>query len=145
MKEVSAKEAYEIVQKDPETIYLDVRSVPEFEQGHPVRAINIPIMNFIPGMGMIPNPDFLQVAEANLPRDANILVGCKTGGRSARAVEMLSQLGYTKLANVRSGYVGAMDQTGRVVEPGWSMLDLPTCSACDDSAAYASMEAKSKK
>jgi rhodanese-related sulfurtransferase len=136
MKEVNAQEAYEIMQKDPEVIYLDVRSVPEFEQGHPEKAKNIPIMDFVPGMGMVPNQEFTKVVDANLPKDAAILVGCKSGGRSARAIEIMSQMGYQNLTNVRSGFVGAMDMTGRVVEPGWSMLNLPQCKGCQESYEY---------
>lgn len=144
MKDVNAQEAYEIMQKEPSVIYLDVRTVQEFEQGHPVRAMNIPIMDMIPGMGMVPNPEFTKVVETNIPKDALLLVGCKTGGRSARAVEILAQMGYQNLTNVRTGFVGAMDMAGRVVEPGWSMLNLPQCTSCDDSATYKHLASKAK-
>lgn len=145
MKEVSAQEANEIMEKDPSVIYLDVRSTQEFDQGHPKHAINIPIMDMVPGMGMVPNAGFVSVVEANIPKDASVLVGCKSGGRSARAVEILSQMGFQNLANVRSGFVGAMDMSGRIVEPGWSMLNLPVCSACEENASYSALAAKAKK
>jgi rhodanese-related sulfurtransferase len=144
MKELSAQEAYDLMQSDPDYIYLDVRSVPEFEAGHAKGAINIPIMHITPGAGMTPNPEFTGVVEAALPKNAKLIVGCKTGGRSARACEMMSQMGYTDVANVRGGFVGAMDNTGRIVEPGWSMLNLPTCSECNDEAHYEVLAAKSK-
>lgn len=144
MKELNAQEAHDLMQGDPEYIYLDVRSVPEFEAGHPMRAINIPIMNFAPGTGMSPNQEFFAVVEAALAKDAKVLVGCKTGGRSARACEAMSQMGYTNLANVRGGFVGAMDNAGRVTEPGWSMLNLPTCTECGDEARYETLAAKSR-
>lgn len=144
MKEISAQEAYEIMQKEPKTIYLDVRSVPEFEQGHPVGAINIPLLHYKPGMGMSPNGDFASVAEAALPRDARIVVGCKSGGRSAQACQVLERLGFKDLANVRSGFVGAMDRMGQIVEPGWSLLKLPVCTECNDDARYETLSAKKK-
>jgi rhodanese-related sulfurtransferase len=144
MNEVSAQEAYDLMKSDPDIIYLDVRSVPEFEAGHPQGAINIPIMHFNPGAGMSPNPEFTSVVEANLPKDAKLLVGCKTGVRSARACDALSQLGYNALTNVRGGFVGAMDNTGRIVEPGWSMQNLPTCSQCKEGARYDSLHANKK-
>jgi len=144
MKEVSPKDAFELMENDPQYIYLDVRSVPEFEAGHPARAMNIPIMHFAPGAGMSPNPDFTTVVDSAIPKDAKIVIGCKTGGRSARACEILSQMGYTDVANVRGGFVGAMDNTGRVTEPGWSMLNLPTCSECNDEARYDSLAAKAR-
>lgn len=144
MKEVSAQEAYELMQSDSDYIYLDVRSVPEFEAGHPPRAINIPIMHFTPGAGMSPNGDFAAVAEASLPKDAKLVVGCKSGMRSARACDVLSQMGFSNLANVRGGFVGAMDNLGRVSEPGWSMLNLPTCSECGEQTHYEALAAKAR-
>ncbi len=98
-------------------------------------------MDLVPGMGMVPNQNFLKIVEANIPKDANILVGCKTGGRSARAIEMMSQLGYQNLTNVRTGFVGAMDMTGRITEPGWSMLNLPQCTSCEAASSYEYLKA----
>jgi rhodanese-related sulfurtransferase len=145
MKEITAKEAYEKMQKEPDTIYLDVRSIPEFEQGHAKSAINIPIMHFNPGMGMIPNEDFVAVAQANLSKDAHLVVGCKMGGRSARACEILTQLGYTDVTNIRGGFVGATDQMGRLIEPGWSMLDLPVENGTGGDSSYEHLASKAKK
>jgi rhodanese-related sulfurtransferase len=125
MKEVSPQEAFDLMQNDNEYIYLDVRSVPEFEDGHPAGSINIPIMNFTPGMGMTPNHDFVQLVDEKFPKDAKLLIGCKSGGRSAQACHIMEKMGYTNVANVRGGFVGAVDQTGRLVEPGWSMVGLP--------------------
>lgn len=145
MKEIDAKEAHERMQKSPETVYLDVRSVPEFQQGHPERAINIPLLNFVPGTGMVPNEDFVAVVEANLPRDKDIVIGCKTGGRSARACEILEGLGYRSVVNLRGGFVGVMDNMGRMVEPGWSLLNLPLCSRCEEDARYERLASRVKK
>jgi rhodanese-related sulfurtransferase len=145
MKEINAQEAYDLMQADPELIYLDVRSVPEFEAGHPPRAINIPIMHFAPGAGMSPNPDFTAVVEANLPKSAKLVIGCKSGGRSARACEVMSQMGYTDVANVRGGFVGAMDNLGRVTEPGWSMRSLPNCTDCDGKSHYEALAGTERK
>jgi rhodanese-related sulfurtransferase len=144
MKEVSPQEAWDLLQSDPSYIYLDVRSVDEFHAGHPRNAINIPLLHLQPG-GMTPNPDFPAVVEASLPKDAKLVIGCKSGGRSARACDILSQMGYTNVANVRGGFVGAVDNTGRLVEPGWSMLDLPICSRCSDDAEYETLAAKAQK
>jgi rhodanese-related sulfurtransferase len=144
MKEVSAQEAHDLLQCDPELIYLDVRSVPEFDAGHAAGAINIPIMHFAPGAGMSPNQDFPAVVEAALAKDAKIIVGCKTGGRSARACEMMSQMGFTNVTNMRGGFGGLTDNTGRLVEPGWSTLGLPTCSSCDENATYEALAAKTR-
>lgn len=145
MKEISPKGAYDLLQKDPEYMYLDVRSIPEFEQGHPIRAINIPVLHFSPGMGMMPNEEFSAVVEANIPTEAKLLVGCKTGIRSARACEILSQLGYLNVTNVRGGFVGVMDQSGSVTEPGWSLLRLPVCAGCEEGSTYETLSKQLKK
>lgn len=145
MKEISAKEAYDRMQQSPDAVYLDVRSIPEFEQGHPAGAINIPLMNLVPGMGMTPNEDFTAVVQANIPPDTELIIGCKTGGRSARACQVLQGLGYQNVTNVRTGFVGAMDNMGRVVEPGWSMLNLPLCAGCEEKSQYEYLSKKTQK
>jgi rhodanese-related sulfurtransferase len=145
MKEINPQQAYEVMQREPETIYLDVRSIPEFEQGHPAGAINIPLLHFAPGMGMMPNNEFLGVVEANIPKEAKIFIGCKTGGRSARACDILSQVGYANVTNVRGGFLGVVDNFGRIAEPGWSLLDLPICKSCPRDARYNTLSRKPGK
>lgn len=144
MKEVSPKEAYEIMQSDPNCVYLDVRSVPEFEAGHAKGAINIPILNMTSG-GMSPNDDFAAVVATALPKETKLVVGCKSGGRSARATELLSQVGYTDVTNIRGGFVGLIDNFGTVVEPGWSMQNLPLCSECGPEDSYDALCARHRK
>lgn len=145
MNEVSPQEAYELLQNDTDYIYLDVRSVPEFEAGHAPGALNIPLLHFTPGQGMVMNEDFPAVVEATLPKDAKLIVGCKSGGRSANACQMMSRMGYTNLANLRGGFVGAADNFGRLTEPGWSMLDLPVTTESDENASYDALAAKARK
>ena len=43
--------------------YLDVRSIPEFDSGHPPGAANVPLLHFSGGR-MSPNADFQKVVEA---------------------------------------------------------------------------------
>jgi rhodanese-related sulfurtransferase len=145
MKEVNPQEAYDLLNSDPDCRYLDVRSVPEFEAGHPTNAINIPIMHFNPSSGMTPNEEFLAVVEANLPKGKKLVVGCKAGGRSARACQLLSQQGYADVTNVRGGFVAETDNFGRVVEPGWSMLNLPTSTEAPEADRYDTLLANAKK
>jgi rhodanese-related sulfurtransferase len=125
IKQTEPPQAQEILQSNPDAVYLDVRTEAEFAQGHPTGAINIPVV-FIKGPGqMEPNDDFLSVAEKALPRDKKLVVGCMAGGRSQRACEILESAGFTDLTNVRGGFGGARDQSGRVVVPGWRDAGLP--------------------
>jgi rhodanese-related sulfurtransferase len=144
MKEVTPQEAYELMNNDKDYIYLDVRSVPEFDAGHPEGAINIPLLHYTPSTGMYPNQDFPSVVEGNLSKDAKLIVGCKSGSRSAQACQMLSQMGYADVSNVRGGYGGMADNFGRMVEPGWSMLNLPVSEESAESARYDALAAKAK-
>jgi rhodanese-related sulfurtransferase len=145
MKEIGAREAFDLMQKDPQWIYLDVRSLPEFEQGHPLNAVNIPILHLDQRIGMYPNDDFVSVVVSNFPKDAKLVIGCKTGARSARACEILSQVGYQNVINVRGGFLGVIDPFGRVVQPGWSLLSLPVCQKCEEPAKYETLSAKATK
>ncbi len=45
------------------------------------------------------------IREIELPRDRDILVHCKLGGRSARACEDLAAAGFTRLYNLEGGII----------------------------------------
>ncbi|HEY8429996.1 MAG TPA: rhodanese-like domain-containing protein [Sandaracinaceae bacterium] len=104
--------------------YVDVRSVPEFEAGHPAGAYNVPLMHMGPN-GMEPNAEFMDVMNARFPKDAKLVIGCKSGGRSLRAAEMLAAAGYTNVVDQRAGFSGARDPFGQLVEKGWEAAGLP--------------------
>jgi rhodanese-related sulfurtransferase len=104
--------------------YVDVRTTQEFAAGHPPGAVNVPLMH-AGGGGMTPNPDFLRVMNAAFAKDAKLVVGCKAGGRSFRALQMLSAEGFTSVVDQRAGWDGARDPFGQIVEPGWSRAGLP--------------------
>jgi rhodanese-related sulfurtransferase len=116
--------------------YLDVRSIPEFEQGHPEGAFNVPLMHADPETRqMQPNGDFLTVVRANFPLDTPIVIGCQMGGRSAKAAEILSSAGYQQVTNVLGGYGGA-PQFGHA---GWVQAGLPVETAADADRQYESL------
>jgi rhodanese-related sulfurtransferase len=55
--------------------------------------------------GMTPNPDFVSQVEAAFPeKDENILVACAAGKRSATAVDILKNAGYSALVDVQGGW-----------------------------------------
>jgi len=121
--------------------YVDVRSEPEFIEGHPEGALNVPIMHAGPG-GMTPNPDFLMVMMASFPKEAKIVVGCKAGGRSLRAAQTLTAQGYANVLDQRAGWDGARDSFGQVTEPGWSRAGLPVEKGVPAGRAYADLQKK---
>lgn len=121
IKGVSPEEAVKLMEDGWQCV--DVRSVPEFEAGHVPGSFNIPLLNMGPG-GMQPNPDFMAVMQNTFDTGAKLLLGCRSGGRSRRAAEMLVGVGFTELADLLPGWEGSKDAFGRAV-PGWSKKDLP--------------------
>lgn len=105
--------------------YVDVRTVEEFQQGHVPGAYNVPIAFRGPG-GMQPNPDFVAAMQRHFAKDAKLVFGCRSGGRSQRACELLEGAGYSTLVNMYGGFHGATDMVGRVTEPGWSACGYET-------------------
>jgi rhodanese-related sulfurtransferase len=64
----------QLLEDDPEHVYVDVRTVEEFEQGHVPGAYNVPIL-FRTQMGMQPNPEFLAVVKRLFAREQKIVFG----------------------------------------------------------------------
>lgn len=145
VKHVGVKDA-RALQTDEGYTYIDVRSAPEYDQGHPAGAINVPLLHFDPATRqMQPNLDFLAVVKATQASDARLLVGCQMGGRSARAAEMLAAAGYSDVSNVLGGFGGARDQvTGQVLHEGWTQAGLPVESAAPPGGSYDELRAKVK-
>ena len=139
---VSPKEAHDLLAGNTGYVYVDVRSVAEFAAGHPATAVNVPLLDHDASGRMAPNPDFLSVVRAHFTPDAKLLVGCMSGGRSAKAAEILAQAGYRDVTNVRCGFGGERDSMGRIVEPGWAELGLPVARESQMGASYDSLRAK---
>jgi rhodanese-related sulfurtransferase len=138
VKRVVPEEARDLMEKDG-YVYVDVRSVPEFEAGHPNGAYNVPLLH-LGTMGMSPNPEFLAVMERRFPKDAKLVVGCKAGGRSAQAAALLAQAGYQNLVDQRCGYEGAPGPSG--IEPGWAPRGLPTAKQAAADHTYEGLKSR---
>lgn len=94
--------------------YVDVRTPAEFAEGRPAGAINVPL-----------DDGFVATMEKLFPKDARLVVGCKSGGRSIRAARALLGAGFTNVIEQRAGFEGARGAFGEVSEPGWSRAGLP--------------------
>ena len=111
----TAKEAYEMWKADPERVkVLDVRMVEEYVfLGHAAMAVNIPVA--FPKYewhadkrkyGFEINPDFIDhVKEVFKPGDT-IVAMCRSGGRSAFAINMLAKAGFVNIYNIIDGFEG---------------------------------------
>ena len=124
VKRISPEETKQLLDSDPEYIYLDVRTVQEFDAGHVPGAKNIPLME--PAMGrMLLNPHFVEMVEGNFGKEVKVIVGCQVGGRSLKAAEMLLNAGFSKVLEMRGGFGGESDASGHLLFPGWAPRGLP--------------------
>lgn len=121
LRRISPREAQELMDKEGYA-YVDVRSVPEFEAGHPEGAFNVPILQ-LTALGLTPNPEFVAVMQGAFAKEARLILGCRAGGRSLQAANLLGRLGYTSLLDQRAGFEGADG------EPGWRQQGLPIATA----------------
>lgn len=80
---------------DAGTIFIDVREYAEFEAAHIPGAIHIPrgVLEFKIG-------DYPALAN----KSAEILLYCKTGGRSVLATLNLQRMGYSNLSSLAGGF-----------------------------------------
>ena len=137
---VTSKEAYEMWKTNSNNVkILDVRTLEEYVfVGHADMAWNIPVFfqsyewdaekKHFP---MKPNSDFIsQVKEiANL--GDTILVTCRSGGRSAMAVNFLADAGFKNVYNITDGFEGDMVKDpesifqGQRMINGWKNSGLP--------------------
>ena len=134
VRRISPHEARELVEAQG-YVYVDVRSVAEFEGGHPEGAYNVPFMD-VGASGMVANGAFVAVMEKVFPKDAKLVLGCLSGVRSVWACTALEAAGFTGLTEQRAGWGGAKDTFGRLIEPGWSGAGLPSAAGPDPERGY---------
>ncbi len=75
---------------DEPTLVVDVREPEEYRAGH------------LPGATLMPLREFMDHV-SQLPRDRRILLVCRSGRRSARALHWLLELGFERAYNLKGG------------------------------------------
>jgi rhodanese-related sulfurtransferase len=88
--DVSVMVALELIDENPDLVIVDVRTVAEFDDGHIDEAINIPVDEIVDRLD-------------ELDKDDELLVYCRTGNRSGRAVGILKDAGYTRIYHMHEG------------------------------------------
>jgi rhodanese-related sulfurtransferase len=137
---VTSKEAYEIWKTNSNNVkILDVRTLEEyFFVGHADMAWNIPVFfqsyewdaekKHFP---MKPNSDFISQVKKIANLGDTILVTCRSGGRSAMAVNFLADAGFKNVYNITDGFEGDMVKDpesvfqGQRLMNGWKNSGLP--------------------
>ena len=90
---MEVKEFAELI-ADPSVVILDVRKADEFAEGHIKGAILIDQFQ----------SDFVEQAQAKLPKEKTIAIYCRSGRRSANAAGKLADVGY-KCVNLKGGII----------------------------------------
>lgn len=90
VKNISARQAKELINKEKDVFILDVRTKEEYNEAHIKGANLIPIQELEQNIGKI-------------PKDKKVVVHCAKGKRSARACEILKDKGLKELYNVEGG------------------------------------------
>jgi len=112
---VTAREAYEMWQADSERVkVLDVRTFEEYVLiGHAEMAANVPLAfptyNWDANKGnysIAINTDFIAHVQERFNLDDTILTMCRSGGRSAMAVNAMAKAGFTQVHNIIDGFEG---------------------------------------
>jgi rhodanese-related sulfurtransferase len=137
---LTAKEAYDKWKADPEEVKIfDVRTPEEhLFVGHPAMAWKIPVAaqtyEWDAEKGqfpMKPLPDFVARVSQVAKPDDTILVMCRSGGRSALAVNLLAKAGFKHVYNITDGMEGDSVEDpdsvflGQRLKNGWKNSGCP--------------------
>ncbi len=129
-KYATAKEAYEVWEKSPDSIViLDVRSPEEYAFiGYAPMAHNVPVAfmdrTFDVEHGRYPmkaNEHFIEVMKKNFKLDDTIYVMCRSGERSAKAVNLMAENGFINVYNIIDGFEGDAAKEGENAGNAWLM------------------------
>ncbi len=129
--DVTPAEAWEILERDPQAVLLDVRTDAEW------RYVGLPDLSVLekqtlkvcwqdyPDLAL--NPNFAEeVASHSLASDQPLLILCRSGVRSHHAAVALTARGYSRCYNVSDGFEGGHDEARhRGAREGWKAAGLP--------------------
>lgn len=99
-RQITMKEAVDMMEQESNYIILDVRRPDEFSEGHIPNAINVPNEN-------IGNTEISELPN----KEQLILVYCRSGRRSKEASQKLVKIGYTNIVE----FGGIIDWKGEIV------------------------------
>lgn len=101
IRQVNAGEAMDIHARGG-AVFLDVRDLPEVNLGR------------IPGAVHVSRGNIETKIEAVVPRNAEVIIYCASGNRSALAAETMTQMGYSNVASLDTGFRGWAESGGEI-------------------------------
>jgi rhodanese-related sulfurtransferase len=96
MKEVTVQELKDMMDRNEEFQLIDVREPFEYEVSN-LNGVNIPLAGIL-------------IEAEKVAKDIPVIIQCRSGKRSAQAVMLLEQQGYSNLANLQGGILAWKDQ-----------------------------------
>ena len=143
-KYVTAVEADAMLKQEPSAHLLDVRTPEEYVfLGHALGATNIPFKlwsgKFDAAKSAFPlsaNTEFVQEVEGKFSKQSLLVLMCRSGDRSAAAVNALVKAGYTNVWTVIDGFEGDAGPDGKRGKNGWRNSGLPWGYALDADHIY---------
>ena len=88
-----------------------------------------PVQDFVPEMNR-------RLKEKQLTKEDIVVLICRSGDRSSRAVNRLAEDGFKRVYTVADGFEGDMSKDGRRNVNGWKNADLPWSYKLDKSKMY---------
>ncbi|QKO23291.1 rhodanese-like domain-containing protein [Rhodoferax sp. BAB1] len=127
MKHLLPKEAWEFLQQQPTTLFVDVRmEIESLYVGRPPGVINIPWYEY---PDLTPDPAGFVAAverEAGGDKSRPVVLLCRSGKRTLDAGQVLAQAGFSAIYNVLHGFEGDLDDHfKRSTLNGWRFDGLP--------------------
>jgi adenylyltransferase/sulfurtransferase len=102
MAEITPEDLKQRLDRGDKVFILDVRNPEEFQ------------ICRIPGSTLLPLPELAQ-RFGELPKDREMVVHCKSGMRSAKAIAFLKQQGFQKMSNLKGGILAWADKIDRAM------------------------------
>lgn len=102
--EITAREVQDQRARGESVVLIDVREQNEWNLGHADDAVYI-------GRGVLESQ-----IESRVPRDANVVLYCASGNRSALAARVLNDMGYANVASMAGGFREWVASGGKVAD-----------------------------
>ncbi|MDM5271498.1 rhodanese-like domain-containing protein [Sulfurovum sp. zt1-1] len=103
-RSVDAQTAITMIENDDNITLLDVRTVPEYKEGHLVDATLIPLQQLNTHIDKLSNK-----------KDTKIVVYCQSGNRSVAASRILEKHGFTPI-NVKGGIIALKSAGAQIIK-----------------------------
>lgn len=114
--------AWELIEQQA-AVLVDVRTAEERKfVGYVPGSLHLP---WLIGTAMQTNPRFARELEAKVPKNAVVLLLCRSGARSVAAAAAAVRAGFHHVYNILEGFEGELDENGhRGTHNGWRFRGL---------------------